>query len=251
LCENRSPKFYFVYLLSKIKTIIAMKKVFALGMLYVFVLQSCKKSSTEDVVPSTFQWPAGTGEYAPYTNGSTFTFESSTGVPATIDSFTYTVIKDTNIAGANYKKLVSNNPAAGPTYFANYNNGVLTEVIYNFSFQGFTLPELKQTILKDNVAVNATWNETLNIPVNGITIPITLNYTLQQKDFTKTILGKNYTNCIAVKQVITLPALVATTLGVPADTQIDNTYAKGVGRVDRAVPSANTTVKIKRYNVVK
>ncbi len=219
----------------------------------VTLLAACKKNS-DDVVPpvTTFQWPAGTGEYAPYTLGSTFVYEIASGTPTVIDSFTYTVTKDTTINSLPYKKLESNKPALGVTYYSNYTNGVVTNITYNLNFQGLvTVPVVTQIVLKDNVPVTTTWNETLIVTVPGFPLPVGVMfvYTIMQKDFTKNILGKDYLNTIYVKQVINLPAGLPLPPGIPASTQIDNYYAKGVGIAQR--DATGNVLKIKRYNIIK
>ena len=72
-----------------------------------------------------------------------------------------------------------------------------------------------------------------------------------QKDYTKTVLAKNYTSAITVKQLvnISLPGGIPLPAGIPASTQIDNYFAKGVGLIQKDVNG--DTQKIKRYNVVK
>jgi hypothetical protein len=213
------------------------------------IFSACKKNKDEEIipVPTDFQWPAGTGDYAPHTNGSTFTFEIVSGTPAVTDSFTYMVIKDTAIDGLNYKKLESNKPALGPTYYANYNAGVITNIAYNVNFQNqVTVPKIKQTILKDNVPVLTNWADTLNVLVAGFTIPVYFANTLTQKDFVKNILGKDYSNTIYSKQAVT----INNPFGPPqAPTQIDNYFAKGVGLVQKDAIGNN--VKIKRYTIIK
>jgi hypothetical protein len=228
-----------------------MKQIFFALAFSTIILSACKKNNDEEIVPAPagFQWPAGTSDYTPYTNGSTFTFEIVSGTPSVTDSFTYTVTKDTLIGGATYRKLESNKPTLGPTYYANYNAGVVTNITYNLNFQGFTLPTVKQTVLKDNVPVNNTWTESLDVTVSGITVPVSFTYTLVQKDFVKNILSKDYASTIYAKQIIGIPANIATILGIPANTQIDNYFAKGVGLVQKDATGNNT--KIKRYNIVK
>ena len=213
---------------------------------------ACKKNKDEEVVatPTGFQWPAGTSDYAPHTLGSTFTFEIVSGTPSATDSFTYTVTKDTTIGGLTYRKLESNKPALGPTYYANYNAGVVTNITYNFTVQGFSIPTVKQTVLKDNVSVNNIWSDTVNVPAPVIgNVPVSFTSTLMQKDFIKNILGKDYAGTIYAKQIVGIPAAVATFLNIPATSQIDNYFAKGVGLVQKDATSNN--VKIKRYNIVK
>jgi hypothetical protein len=231
-----------------------MKQIFFAIVFSMIVFSACKKSNTEEIVPAPtgFQWPAGTGEYAPYTNGSTFIYESASGTPTVIDSFTYTVIKDTSIGGLNFKKLESNKPALGPTYYANYNAGVVTNISYNVNFQGLvTVPIVKQTVLKDNVPVATNWNDTLTISSSGFTVPVIFANTVTQKDYVKTILSKDYAGTIYVKQTASIPANIAAILGIPASTQIDNYFAKGVGLVQKDAVAAGTAIKIKRYNVIK
>lgn len=234
--------------------LVFMKKIFLALSIGSVLFSACKKNNDEEIVPAPtgFQWPAGTGEYAPYTNGSTFTFESANGTPAVIDSFTYTVIKDTTIGGLNFKKLESNKPALGPTFYANYNTGIVTNISYNVNLQGVvTVPVIKQTVLKDNVPVNANWNDTLTINSSGFSVPVVFANTLTQKDYVKTILNKDYAGTIYVKQTISIPANIAAILGIPASSQVDNYFAKGVGLVQKDATATTTSIKIKRYNVIK
>ncbi len=231
-----------------------MKKIFLFPIAFVAIFSACKKKSVDDTPPpaTVFSWPAGTSDYAPTTVNSTFTYETSSGTPAVIDSFTYTVTKDTTISGAKYYKLVSNKPDDAPTYFSNYNAGVITNVLLNVDFQaGVIIPIVTQTVLKDNVAVNATWNDALVVTFSGIPVNIAFVNTLLQKDYTKTVLAKNYTSAITVKQLvnISLPGGIPLPAGIPASTQIDNYFAKGVGLIQKDVNG--DTQKIKRYNVVK
>ena len=237
-----------------------MKKLFSLVIIISFI--GCQKSGLEylpnttntttgGVVTPPFVWPAGTGEYAPYTTGSTFVFQREIGTPATIDSFTITVTGDTTISGQTYKRMESSNTTAFPNYFVNYTAGITTEVLYNFTVQIVTIPTLTQTVLKDTANVNTNWNEMLNLTVMGFPVPLTFTYTVLQKDITKNVLGVNYDKTIDVKQNIGIPATIATIAGIPANTVVENFYAKGVGRIQRDVISTNTFLKLKRYNVVK
>jgi hypothetical protein len=229
-----------------------MKQVIWGLLVMVLVFLSCKKDD-EDVPPpppAGFQWPAGTGEYAPNTSGSTFVYQIESGTPVTIDSFTYTVVKDTTINGLTFKKLESNKPYLAANFYCNYNAGIRTEITYNYDFQGVTIPVLTQTVLKDNVPVTNSWNESLNVTVSGFQIPVTFTYTIMQKDFIKNILGKDYAATIAVKQVASIPSIIATQLGLPfSSIQVDNFFSKGAGLVQREAP--NTIIKMKRFNVIK
>ena len=239
-----------------------MKKL--LGFAIVVSLISCQKSGLDylatPITPNTgggggttpvFVWPAGTGEFAPYTTGSTFVFQREVGAPAVIDSFTLTITGDTMIAGQTYKRVISSNTTASPNYFVNYNAGVVTEVIYNFSLQTVTIPTLTQTVLKDTANVSTSWNEILNLTVSGFTFPVTFTYTVMQKNIVKNVLGVDYPNTFDIKQNVGIPAQIAQIANIPANTVVQNFYAKGVGRVAREALTTNTFLKLKRYNVVR
>lgn len=238
-----------------------MKKLLYLAAIIAFV--GCQKSGLE-YLPITnpasggggsttppFVWPAGTGEFAPYTTGSTFVFQREVGMPAVIDSFTLTVTGDTSIGGLTYKRMTSSNTTAMPSYFANFNNGITTEVILNFPVATITIPNLTQTVLRDTANVNSTWNEVLNLTVMSFPVPITFTYTVMQKGIVKNVLGVDYLNSTDVKQNVGIPATIATIAGIPANTVLENFYAKGVGRIERDIVSTNTYIKLKRYNVIK
>jgi hypothetical protein len=222
----------------------------------ILILVSCKKKKSETT--TSFQWPDGTGEYAPYTMGSTFTFETNSATG--IDSFTYTVKKDTVIDGLKCMKLESNKPLLASNLFVNYGNGVRTEFSINGNFNGIALPSpLKQEVLKEATAINGTWSSVVNINVPAmpptipipLTIPVNFNYTMMQKDIVKNILSKDYSGTYAVKLIGSLPANIAALLpaGTPSSMQVDAFYSKGVGLSQR-VTTANTA-SIKRYNVIK
>jgi hypothetical protein len=217
--------------------------------LFVAAFSSCRKKSNDD--PAANNWPEGTGEYAPYTNGSKFTYEVTSSAPASVDSFTYTVSKDTLIDGLRYRKLESDKPLLASTFYCHYANGVRTEINYNTNFNGITIPVIKQTVLRADAAVNAPWNETLNINIPGIPlpIPVTFTYTNIQKQFTKTILSKDYSNCIHVRQVTSIPNLPGLPPGFPTSVTLDNYYGSGHGLVQREAP--NTVFRIKRSNVIR
>jgi hypothetical protein len=227
-----------------------MKQLIFYSFLAILIFSSCKKCPVE---PAVFEWPAGTGDYAPYTIGSGFTYEYTSISPAVNDSFTLTVTKDTTINGLKYYKLVSSKPALAPTYFVNYNNGDITEITYNLDFLGLiTVPVISENTLKVNATVNTTWNDAdLNLNYSGIPVNVTFAHTLVQKYFVKVILGKDYANTMAVKEVVNINLPIGVTFpGVPSTIQYDNLYAQGVGLVQRDV-STGTSQKIKYYNVVK
>jgi hypothetical protein len=236
-----------------------MKNSILLGFGLTVLAFGCKKSTDETPQPTGFTWPAGTGAYAPYTIGSTFVFETG---PTPIDSVTYTVTKDTTIAGVVYKKLQSNKESLRPSHYANYTNGVVTDVIYNYTLQGFTVPTLNQTVLKDNLPVNATWQESFNlsVPVNfpgfppTVTVEVRLTDTIKQRDFSHSVLGKPYLNSIFVRQNIGIDPALAALANLPANLPINNYFAPDFGLIERvSAPNAAGAVtdRLKRANIIK
>jgi hypothetical protein len=231
-----------------------MKNLLFLAITLLFLF-ACKKKK-DDSMPA-FVWPDGTGEYAPYTLNSTFVYETTTG--AIIDSFTYTVTKDTILDGLKCRKLESNKPTLANNIYVNYGNGVRTDFVLNTSFNGITIPLVKQELLKEATPVNGTWSAILNVNVPAmpptipipLSVPVTFTYTLMQKDITKNILGKDYANTYEVKQVGALPASIIAFLpaGTPSSATVNNFFSKGVGLSQR--DALATSFKIKRFNVIK
>jgi hypothetical protein len=207
-----------------------------------------------DVRNTSFVWPTGTSDYAPYTVGSTFTYELTDPI-AKVDSFTLTVAKDTVINGLKFYKLESNKPALSPTYFANYNNGDLTEITYNLNYLGLgiiSVPKVTETTLKLNNIVNDTWIENLIVNFAGFDLSVIFTHTLLNKYYTKTVLNKDFTNTIAVKQLIStvIPPGFSWPPTVPTKSQFDNFYAEGAGLIQRDI-SDGSSQKLKHFNIVK
>ncbi len=234
-----------------------MKQLFFYTFLAIILFSSCREDDAPYINP-TFQWPVGTSDYAPYTVGSTFAYEIKNTNPAQTDSFTLTVEKDTVISGLMYYKLVSSKPALQPTYFVNYNNGNLTEITYKLDYLNLgaiIVPKVLETTLKENLAVNDTWVESM-IVTYGIDLTVTFTHTMLQKNYTKRVLDKDFANTIAVKELIAtiIPPGFPWPSGVPTNSQFDNFYAKGAGLVQRDVYSESilaSIIKLKSYNIVK
>jgi hypothetical protein len=231
-----------------------MKKLILYPFLTVILFSACQKEMIAPEAPIVFQWPTGTSDYAPYTIGSSFTYEYTSISPSVNDSFTLTVTKDTSINNLKYYQLISSRPDLSPSYFVNYDNGSITEITYNLNFLGFiTVPVLSENTLRESAAVNSTWNDAdVNLLYSGIPVNVNFMHTLIQKDFVKEVLNKNYANTIAVKEIvkINLPVGVPFPVGAPSTIQYDNVYSKGVGLVQR-VTSIGTTQKLKYFNIVK
>jgi hypothetical protein len=232
-----------------------MKQLFFYSLLLMLITTSCEKEiEGSDTRIKIFEWPEGTSDYAPYTIGSSFKYDYSSTNPAATDVVTLTVTKDTIINNLKYYKLQSDKPNLVASYFVNDNNGNVTEITYDLNFLGLiTVPVLTENTLKQNATVNTSWNDPdVNLVWYNIPVNVKFAHTMIQKDFIKEVLSINYSNSVAVREIvdINLPQGVQFPAGVPSSIQYDNLYAKGVGLIQRNV-SLGTVQKIKSYNVVK
>jgi hypothetical protein len=197
-------------------------------------------------------WPEGTGDYASYTIGSKFTYQISYGNPAVIDTFFYTVVKDTTINGAKFMKMATSNPNLVTDFFCNYNpiTGVRTDINFNTNFGGIPIPELKETTLRAKQPLNAVWNEKLNVSASGASFTLNFDYKISQKNFTKKVFSTNYKDVIQVDQTITLPQSLVAALEFPTDKiGIINFYSKEVGILQRDFPDG--LIGINFYKLIK
>lgn len=222
-----------------------MKKMFYCMAMLCLVL-SCKKESSNAVVP--FVWPEGTGEYAPYTTGSTFVYEVRDSSPASIDSFTYTVIKDTLIDGLKFRKLKSSKTDLADHLYCHYANGVRTEISYRDDLTSSGIITIKNIVLKADTVINTSWNNQINLVFPGppFNIPMKFTYTLVQKGFTKNVLQKDYPATVEMRNVISIGG----STGLPPYSDTTKCfYSKGHGLIMEAYESGS--IKLKRSNIVK
>lgn len=208
-----------------------MKKFILLLIAFVVVNIGCKKNDDSN-------GSGGLNTYLPLTTGSSFTYSvSRNGVSSTP---TYTVqASDTTAFSKSYKKVKS---TTGETsYYSQVGNDYYT--LFNIpSLSGLELP-----FLKDNLAVNASWNTSQNmgsVAVPGVPIPvsITINgeFKIISKSGSKTVKGKAYNDVIH-----TQTTLVANTLVGPLPLGTASFYfAKNIGIIESTVALSNTTAGI-------
>jgi hypothetical protein len=191
------------------------KLIFALFSLLVLAI-SCKKDDEDPVATP-----------LPYMNmnsGTTWYYDISTtdtsGNVTTVAD-TATVGVDTSINSKTYK--IVNHTSGAASY---YN---LTGNDY-YQFQNLPAPlntAVEALYLKDNVGQGTSWTQTVNVDIGGVPLPITLTYTLTEKDITKTVNGISYPEVIGVKTDISsslLPGAIS--------SDIKNYYARGAGLIE-------------------
>lgn len=158
--------------------------------------------------------------FSPLTQGSTWTYQSSTG-----SSFTLTATsRDTAIGGKNYRVL--SNTAGSNLYLAKEGDNY-----YRFgSIAELNLQAVEELYLKAGEAVNATWGAPISFTVPGVPVPLTANltYTIKEKGATRTAGGKSYNNVTHVRMDISITGLGNIGGG-------DFYYAEGVGMVENAI----------------
>jgi hypothetical protein len=202
------------------------------------ILWACKKEkSREGEPPGT---PPSTCGYAPYTNGSTYNYETVRGTSTDTTYFTVTVTGDSTINGLTYKKLASDTA----TTYDRCDNGVYTQMVKGLSYMGYTADSVTSVYLKDNVPAGSSWSDTVTVREGGVNLNVYLTYTIIQKGINKRVFDLDYTEVIAVRLSASAKVLGQT---IPLGTMATNYYAKDIGLIQ--VDQAEDTTRLKSYNI--
>jgi hypothetical protein len=197
-----------------------MKKTF-LGVLALLAFGiSCKKSgSTTDPAPSV--------KFMSLDAGNTWDYQITNNLTST--STTNKVIstsKDSSIGGKNYHVFTNSNGAAN-TYYNITGSDYWTFANLGLAGSGLTVENI---YLKDNAAVNDSWDKSLTVPVTGFPngIPVTFTNKIAAKGISRTVSGKAYTEVIHVTTTAVVQGLPAGSL----TTDIQSYYAPKVGLIE-------------------
>lgn len=82
--------------------------------------------------------------------------------------------------------------------------------------------------LKDNLAVNGTWNQSFDVTLSGFTIPVKLTNTVKEKGVSRTVNGVAYSDVIRVETSISSTLIPAANL----TSDIQSYYAPKVGNIE-------------------
>ncbi len=169
--------------------------------------------------------------YQPWCTGSTYSYidSASSGISATTANLS--IIADTTIGAADYSKTTF----AGNLYYHNCTNDVTTIIMYNVpGAGGSTIGRIKNTILRANSNVGATWSD-VNDGGNGVVT--TSNYEIISMGTLRTVLGVVYSDVIQVHQTIsaTVPGI-----GTASISTGDFYYAKGIGLIESFTKDPNS-----------
>ncbi|NLU96358.1 hypothetical protein [Chitinophaga sp. Ak27] len=217
-----------------------MKKCYVLIVMLaaVTLLFACSKEMSREGDNS--QPPAGNCDYAPYTNGSSFSYVNVNSAKDTTH-YTLTVSGDTTINGNVYKKIGNDSVFTCSAC----NTGIYTQVASILTFQGYKADDLKLTYLKDNVPAGTSWQDTISVTNGGISTSGIIQFTVTQKGITKAVNGKDYAEVIAVRM-----DAFALVLGnaVPVGTLSTSYYGKGIGLIE--ADQEQDTTRIVSYTLM-
>ncbi|NOT90338.1 hypothetical protein [Ferruginibacter sp.] len=210
-----------------------MKKTFLAFLVLLIATISCKKSSS----------PAETAQnYMDLTSGTTRQYQTTNNLTAVVTTNTITSTnRDSTINSKSYH-VFSNNNGAGNEYY-----NITGNDYYTFRSLGAALGNLtvESVYLKANAAVNASWNEIVNLPFAGVpggTVPVTLTYIIAEKGISRTVNSIAYTNVIRVTTTIAVTGLPPGSV----TTDIQSYYAPKAGLIESknkiVVPLLTTNV---------
>jgi hypothetical protein len=183
--------------------------------------------------------------YTPMCDGSVYSYSdtSATGAATTTQvSFSQIQSGDTVIDGMIYKRFLVTNGLSPVTYY-NCTSGITTMLGFNVSapsFGGVTVPKLRQTILKANAPVGASWVDSFDLPTPGVKGIITWEVTA--KNISHTILGQTYND------VIKMHMTIGTTIAGTNITEGDFYYAKLVGLIDNIMYDAVSVPSVQNFH---
>lgn len=215
------------------------KYFWSLALVGGIVLWACKKEKSREGEPPPATPPSTCG-YAPYTNGSTYNYESVRGTSPDTTFFTVTVTGDSLINGQTYKKLASDTA----TTYDRCENGNYYQMVKGLSYQGFTADSVMSVYLKDNVAAGSSWSDTVTVREGPINQDVYLNYTITQKGINKRVFDLDYTEVIAVRLSASVKVLGQT---ISLGTLATNYYAKDIGLIQ--VDQEEDTTRLRSYNI--
>lgn len=222
-----------------------MKKVYLFALMLLSVLVACNKDDDENAEPqlttadlTQLNNGVTTGQYAPYTTGSTFDYKYET-FNGTSTS-TWTVLEGKEINGKYYVEIQGFLGAMDNGYF-NCEGGDYS--CYLPATQ--MTPELNMVYMKENVAEGTDWQHVLTVSANGIDVQNKYVFTYEGKIDSKTVEGVEYTDIIYISL-----DLYTVMLGqeILASTE-DYYWAKGVGLIEKSGMSGN--IYLLSYNIAK
>ncbi|RFM30003.1 hypothetical protein DXN05_03255 [Deminuibacter soli] len=187
---------------------------------------SCSKNSDSPAPDPVVTRP----DYQPGTKGSYWKYKDS----ATGDVYTQTVLDSTAVFdNITYKAIASSGPGGDTRLFY----AKLASKYYlhtSFSIDDTNVP-FTLNYLDDSVATGTSWTTTTNINYSGTAIPVQVKTTILEKNLTKTVNGKQYTNIIHSSVVASFNVLI-----VNGSITSDYYCAPGLGIIRTEIKSSGS-----------
>ena len=204
---------------------------------------ACKKEYSKEgldlvvVTPPVADTPVivATCEYNPYTVGSKFDYSYVTEANDTI-AYTLGVVGDTTISGHRFSILSD----GYNRQFIRCDNGSYYLFEKGVAEPGYQRPDGFRLYLHDDKPLGGTWADTVNAVVSGQPSVGLLQYTVLEKNSTRTVLGHTYTDVIGVRQDAAL--LIAGKVYF-LNTIATYYYAKKVGYIEVEAPDYKIFMK--------
>jgi hypothetical protein len=197
-----------------------MKKIIVAFLAISAAITSCKKE-TSVPVPDAIQ-------YMSYTANSTWDYEVVDNVTATTVNYTITSTnRDSTINGKTYHVFTNSSGSANKYYNITGND------YYNFQSLPASLGgnAVENIYLKDNVAVNNTWNQSYTISASGIPLTVNIVNTIAEKGISKTVNSIVYNDVIHVTSSLSVSAFGTPLPAGAIITDIQSYYAKKYGMI--------------------
>ena len=208
--------------------------LFSVGAIVTF-LSACRKEKSIESTPE----PPTTCDYAPYTIGSAFEYLY---INSNHDSGTYAlnVTGDTVLSGDRYSIL---NDGSGEQYIR------CSDGSYFLYEPGMSAPDYEleagaRLYLRDNQPVGSKWTDTINFVLSGVEQRGLLQYEIEAKNSSMTVLGKEYKDIVRVRQDA---VVLVGEVPIPVGTIGTYYYARGIGYIETDSPT--DTIRLKNYDI--
>jgi hypothetical protein len=184
---------------------------------FLLLMISCTKSKT-DAPPQ--------DDYLTTTAGSSWNYhETDSASPAPVNK-DYTLTSTSRDSVINSKSYhVYSNSGGGNQYF--YVTGA-DYYQYDSLPAGFGTTVLERFYLVAIAPVGFSWAQTLSVTLSGVSVPVTLTYSIAEKGISRNVNGTNYTDVIHVTTSISSSLIPAASLV----TNINSYYAERYGLIE-------------------
>ncbi len=177
--------------------------------------------------------------------GSTWIYETTSNAITASNTVTSTN-RDTTIGGKTYHVFTNSN-ASGNDYYNITGNDYYT--FRNLTALGGS--PIESIYLKDNAAVGINWAQTISITFTGlpVPVPVTITNTVAEKDISKTVNGKVYTNVIHITTTLVVTGVPASSL----TTDIQSYYAPKVGLIEgkTKITAPSFSINVNQSTILK